>query len=153
MSLAKDVSAICKAHNTPLILHYFADIAGAIPCYGLHLPLDILVKNKDIPGKFEVSGTSCHSVQDALTAQNLGCSYIIAGHIFPTECKKGVPARGLGFLKEVCSAVSIPVYAIGGINAGNASFAVKAGAAGVCSMSGFMQCSDIAAYIKELKNG
>lgn len=28
---------------------------------------------------------------------------------------RGLPPRGLGFLKEVCREVSIPVYGIGGI--------------------------------------
>ena len=41
-----------------------------------------------------------------------------AGHVYVTDCKKGLPPRGLEFLKEVCTKVTIPVYAIGGIHAG-----------------------------------
>ncbi len=45
----------------------------------------------------------------------MGASYLTAGHIYATDCKRGLPPRGLGFLKEVCREVSIPVYGIGGI--------------------------------------
>ena len=38
-----------------------------------------------------------------------------AGHIYVTDCMKGLAPRGLGFLKDVCSTVNVPVYAIGGI--------------------------------------
>ena len=68
---------------------------------------------------FRIIGASCHSVEEAREAVELGCNYIIAGHIFATDCKKGLPGRGLDFLKEVCASVSVPVYAIGGINSEN----------------------------------
>ena len=47
-------------------------------------------------------GVSIHSAEEAKEAVSLGASYLTAGHIFTTDCKKGVPARGLEFLKEVC---------------------------------------------------
>ena len=60
-------------------------------------------------------GISIHSVEEAKEAEQLGASYLTAGHIYATDCKRGLPPRGLGFLKEVCREVSIPVYGIGGI--------------------------------------
>lgn len=84
-------------------------------------------------------GASIHSVTEALEAQQLGASYVTAGHVFATDCKKGVPGRGLTFLKKVCEAVSIPVYALGGMNEGNLKLVMKMGAAGSCMMSGFMK--------------
>lgn len=68
----------------------------------------------------------------------MGACYVIAGHIFSTDCKKGVPPRGLAFLREVTNSVSIPVYAIGGITVENSGEVFAAGAAGVCMMSQWM---------------
>ena len=65
--------------------------------------------------KFTKIGISIHSVEEAKEAEQLGASYLTAGHIYATDCKRGLPPRGLGFLKEVCREVSIPVYGIGGI--------------------------------------
>ena len=84
-------------------------------------------------------GASVHSVQEALEARELGATYVTAGHVFCTDCKKGVPARGLSFLREVCHAVDIPVYGIGGINEENYSEVLDQGAAGYCLMSEAMK--------------
>lgn len=74
-----------------------------------------------------------------------------AGPHFPTDCKKGLPPRGLELLREVCAAVSVPVFAIGGISAENIAAVKEAGAAGACVMSGFMRCADPAAYLREFR--
>ena len=101
--------------------------------------------------QFSALGASCHSAQDAQLAASLGCRYITAGHGFATGCKKDLPPRGLDFLQEGCRAVSIPVFAIGGIGPENAARAAKAGAAGVCVMSGLMRCADPAEYLASFK--
>ena len=50
-------------------------------------------------------GTSIHSVDDAVFAESHGADYITAGHIFTTDCKKGLPGRGIDWLKSICNAV------------------------------------------------
>ncbi len=84
-------------------------------------------------------GTSIHSVEDAIFAESHGADYITAGHIFTTNCKKGLPGRGIEWLKTVCDAVSIPIYAIGGISDANAGELSDCGIAGYCMMSASMQ--------------
>ena len=146
--LAEEALAICRAHGVPCILHSFPVIARALKADGLHLPLDRL---RALPPEerrgFGVLGASCHSVEDALEAEALGCTYLTAGHIFATDCKKGLPPRGLGFLRAVCQAVSIPVFAIGGIAPENIGAVMECGARGGCVMSGLMICPDPAALL------
>ena len=88
-----------------------------------------------------ILGCSVHSVEDAIEAEKLGASYLTAGHIFATDCKRGLPPRGTGFLKQVCESVNIPVYAIGGIGLddGKIDRVRECGAAGACIMSAFMK--------------
>lgn len=139
----------------------------------IHLPLPILEAyvKKNVSGNistgmskstdnyqqfFKVIGTSVHSVEDAIKAEQLGATYMTAGHIFATDCKKGLPPRGLDFLKNVCDAVEIPVYAIGGINIASndnstaydamphisvprLADVMECGATGGCIMSGMMR--------------
>jgi thiamine-phosphate pyrophosphorylase len=137
-SLAVEVKSICDTNNVPFIYHSHPELAlqnGA----GLHVPLNEL---KNIPesdrAKLKILGASCHSVEDAITAQSLGCTYIIAGHIYETDCKKGIPGRGISFLKEVNEHVHLPVYAIGGITPSKLPEILECGASGGCMMSGFM---------------
>ena len=114
--LAREVQSICKKAGVPCILHSFTGVAEELEADALHLPLPLLRKLPgEDRGRFRQLGASCHSVADAREAQSLGCTYITAGHIFDTDCKRGLPGRGLDFLREVCGAVTIPVYAIGGI--------------------------------------
>ena len=143
MELAEKILNICREQETVCILHSFPEAALELGCDSLHLPLPVLMKME--PGKrqsFRVLGASCHSVEDAVLAEKLGCTYITAGHIFDTDCKKGLPGRGLDFLKNVCAGVSVPVYTIGGISPANISKVREAGAAGACVMSGLMVCED-----------
>ena len=100
---------------------------------------------------FKVLGASCHSVEDAMEAQALGCTYITAGHVFETECKKGLPGRGLEFLRNVCTAVNIPVYGIGGITSDNIALVRKTGARGACLMSSLMVSNNVAELIKVME--
>ncbi len=123
-----------------IIVHNFYKIALEEKINALHVPLEVLKKMSDIERKsFATLGASCHSVEDALEAQKLGCTYILAGHIFPTDCKKGLAPRGLEFLQSVCSAVKIPVYALGGINERNATLTLENGAGGIAMMSALMR--------------
>ena len=85
--------------------------------------------------------TSVHSVGEAQEAQALGATVLIAGHIYTTQCKAGLAPRGLGFLQAVCNAVSLPVYAIGGIGFDAEQHAeLQANEArGACVMSAYMR--------------
>lgn len=141
MILAEQVMEICKKYAVPCILHSFIQEARKLKSEAIHLPLPVLRgMTKEDKADFKIIGASCHSADDAVEAENLGCTYITAGHIFATDCKKSLPPRGTGFLKIVCRSVSVPVYAIGGINSGNVESVRNAGAKGACIMSGLMCC-------------
>lgn len=142
--LARQVMQICQKHGTQCILHSFSNVAIALGAAAVHMPLPLLQKmTSQEKSHFQIIGASCHSLEEAKEAQDLGCTYITAGHIFLTDCKKGLPGRGLPFLEEICKTVRIPVYAIGGISPQNIESVRKTGAAGACIMSGFMRCKNV----------
>ena len=142
--LARQVMQICQKHGSQCILHSFSNVAIALGAEAVHMPLPLLQKmTPQEKSHFQIIGASCHSLEEAKEAQDLGCTYITAGHIFLTDCKKGLPGRGLPFLEEICKAVRIPVYAIGGISSQNIESVRKTGAAGACIMSGFMRCKTV----------
>ena len=134
----KDVTALCEAAGTECILHGFPDEARALSWRKIHLPLRLF---QELPSLdfFEKKGTSVHSLAEAREAEALGADYLFAGNIFETDCKKGLPGRGLSFLQEVCKQVSIPVYGIGGITPDRMEQLLLAGASGGCMMSGFLK--------------
>ena len=151
-ALARSVLALCRAHRVPCILHSHPEVALAMEAEALHLPLPLL---RDLPEaerrRFPRLGASCHSPEEAREAESLGCTYLFAGHIFDTDCKRGLPGRGLDFLARVCRETTLPVYAIGGVAPENIAAVRRAGAAGACLMSSLMTCPDPAALLAEME--
>ncbi|MCF7753774.1 thiamine phosphate synthase [Paenibacillus xylanexedens] len=80
-------------------------------------------------------GVSVHSLDEAKIAEERGADYLFFGHVFSTNSKPDLEPRGLYALAEVCSGVSIPVMAIGGIEPGNIHAIRSAGAQGVAVIS------------------
>lgn len=140
VKLAEKVLEICRQMQVPLVLHYYPEAAKILGVQAVHLPLPLL-RSLPVQQKrcFEQIGASVHSVEEAIEAEKLGAAYVAAGHVFATDCKKGVPPRGTGFLRQVCESVKIPVYALGGISDENQRACMDNGAAGVCRMSDFMR--------------
>ena len=130
---------ICQSYQVPLFAHTFINAAKTCGIHKIHLPLPLLQTLGHRPQGFETVGTSIHSASEAVTAQALGADYITAGHVFETDCKAGLPGRGLDFIKAVAHHVTIPVYAIGGITPENMPDVLAAGAAGGCMMSSLMK--------------
>jgi len=85
---------------------------------------------------FDAVSISCHSIEEVREAVAAGAAQIVLGNIFETDCKKGKPGRGLGFLREAAEAASpVPVHGIGGITPENLDAVLQTGAAGGCMMS------------------
>ncbi|MCI8520921.1 MAG: thiamine phosphate synthase [Clostridia bacterium] len=141
--LAEKVIKVCP----DVILHTYTEAAKRLNSDKIHLPYSMLKANMD----FKITGASVHSAKEAADAEKLGADYVTAGHIFHTDCKKGLAPRGLEFLKETVDAVSIPVYAIGGITPDNIAEIKETGAAGACIMSGFMQCENVGKYMEKVR--
>jgi thiamine-phosphate pyrophosphorylase len=77
-------------------------------------------------------GLSAASVADAREGEERGAAYLGAGPVRATPSKPDAdPPIGLDGLAEICAAVSVPVVAIGGVDAANAGDCMRAGAAGV----------------------
>lgn len=142
-ALAEKALQICGKQGTACILHTFYKVAAELRAPCLHLPMPFL---RTLSGgerrMFTELGASCHSAAEAIEAAEAGCTYVTAGHVFETDCKKGVPPRGLEFLREICKSVKIPVLAIGGIHRENFPAVQAAGAQGACLMSEAMTCAD-----------
>lgn len=145
--IAEEVYNITTSYDVRLIIHTYINVAKELGINTVHMSLHNMreyrkefIDNVNKTNNIK-TGCSIHSVEEAVEARNMGASYITAGHVYATDCKKGLAPRGLDFLKNVCDSVDIPVYAIGGINIddGRRKEVKKYGAAGSCIMSGMMK--------------
>ncbi len=139
--LAAQCLTICRRYHVDLIIPSYPRVARELSVSKIHLPLERFLQERDLLEGFQQIGVSIHSPEEARQAQRMGAGYLIAGHIYPTGCKPGLPPRGLDFLQKVVDSVSIPVYAIGGITPARAMEVAKMGAQGICVMSQLMTSS------------
>lgn len=93
-----------------------------------------------------IVGSSSHSLEEALAAQDAGADYVAFGAIFPTRTKgPGHPVQGLDRLTQVAREVKVPLVAIGGISRGNVRQVVEAGAASVAMITALSMAPDASA--------
>lgn len=146
--LAESVTELCQKYHVECILHTFVQTAISLGTRNIHVPIPVLLRMSEEEKKhFDKIGTSCHSVEDALFAEKNGCSYIVAGHIFETDCKRGVPPRGINFLNHIIEKVNIPVFAIGGINDKTVGLLTDMDISGICMMSEYMKGSALVSHV------
>lgn len=142
--------ALEPEHRDKIVVNTFADVAQELGIPRVQLPLLELNEHSDFANEFHEVGVSVHGVAEAQLAQKLGADYLIAGHVFPTDCKPDLEPRGLDFLREVDRATAIPVYALGGIDEETIAQVQETGVAGACLMSSLMVCDDPAAKVQRL---
>jgi thiamine-phosphate pyrophosphorylase len=130
------------------------DVALAADADGVHvgpddLPVEVI--RRCAPSGFLI-GVSTDDPETARRAESNGASYIGCGAVFGTTSKKEVAGEwiGLGGLREVAAAVSIPVIAIGGIDSRNVAEIPSTGAAGIAVIGAIMTAPDPAAMTQQL---
>ena len=146
LKLIEKVYPICQKYKINLILHqnYDLNLDDKYKIDGIHLSYNIFKSlNENIKAelikKYKRIGVSIHSLNEAKEAESLGASYVVAGHIFETDCKKSLEPRGLKFIEDLSSTLTIPIFAIGGIDEKNSLSVIDSGAFGVCMMSSIMK--------------
>jgi len=149
--------------GTRVIVNDRLDVAIAADAGGVHLgemslpPIEVVrwlhsPEGRIAAGEDFLVGVSCHSVAAARAAAKADVDYLFFGPLFMTPAKAefGAP-QGLERLAEVCSAVTIPVLAIGGITVDNAGACFAAGASGLAAIRMFQESRDLVETVRILR--
>lgn len=150
LSLAITCKKICDKYGVEFSVNSSIETALAVGS-DLHLPYQAFAENIKNLDTFKTVGVSVHSVSEAKNAESLGASYLIAGHIFATDCKKELAPRGLEYLSDIVGSVKIPVLGIGGITKERIPKVLETGASGICVMSHFMNCDKPELEVEKFK--
>ena len=149
---ALEIQAICRKYDVPFIINDNVNLACDVNADGVHVgQSDMEAGNvRALIGSGKILGVSARTVQEAVTAEARGADYIGAGAVFHTGSKSDAVDITHETLREICSAVKIPVVAIGGINAGNILQLKGSGIKGVAVISAIYAADDITASAREL---
>ena len=115
--------------NTTWIMNDRADLAAASNADGVHLGQDDLMVNeaRKLLAPNRIIGVSTHSIQQARNAVIDGADYIGVGPVFSSTTKSFDSFVGTELVAKVCQEISLPAFAIGGIEAKNIDQVVSAG--------------------------
>ena len=151
---AIEVKAICRKYGVPLIINDNVDVALKSGADGVHvgiedMPIDEI--RRKAPDSF-IIGATCKTVEQAQSAERLGADYMGVGAVFSSPTKKNALRITREQLKEICSSVSIPAVAIGGITLENVGELNGGGMSGIAVVSAVFSADDIqkaASLLKE----
>lgn len=151
---AIEVKAICRKYGVPLIINDNVNVALKSGADGVHvgiedMPIDEI--RRKTPDSF-IIGATCKTVEQAQSAERLGADYMGVGAVFPSPTKKNAVRITREQLKEICSSVSIPAVAIGGITLENVGELQDGGMSGIAVVSAVFSADDIqkaASLLKE----
>lgn len=150
---AVQVRALCHRYGVPLIINDNVEVALKSGADGVHVgtgDTPVAEIRKCVPAGF-IIGATCKTVEQARIAEEAGADYMGVGAVFPSPTKTDAIRITNAQLREICSGVSIPAVAIGGISRDNILELRGSGAAGAAVVSAIFGAEDIAAAAAELK--
>lgn len=150
---AREISALCKQYRVPFILNDNVALAAQCGADGVHLGQEDMdpAEARRILGPDAIIGVSAHNVAEAKAAVAAGADYLGCGAMFATTTKTNVTALPKETLRAICSAVPVPVVAIGGISKQNLLSLAHCGEAGVALVSAIFAAEDIEEECRELR--
>lgn len=151
---AKIISEACKRYGLLFIVNDHPDIAKLADADGVHIGIDDvdIKKAREIVGADKILGFSATNIDEAIMGESAGADYLGVGSIFPTSTKSDAKMVSEIMLQKIMNLVSIPVFAIGGINVGNLARLIDLGVSRVAISSALLFSDDIektAAFFKK----
>ena len=150
---AKELQMLCRSWHVPFLINDNVEIALAMNADGIHVGQSDMAAG-DVRKKLgddKIIGVSAQTVEQALLAEKAGADYLGVGAVFPTSSKDDANEVTYETLKAICSAVSIPVVAIGGITQENVHQLAGSGICGAAVISAIYAKPDIKKAAAELK--
>jgi len=155
LELALELEPIVRRAGASFVVNNRVDIAVAAAAHGVHLGADDLPLEsaRGILGARAILGASARSAHEARRAEAAGADYLGVGPVYEARATKpdALAPQGVELLRRVRAVTALPILAIGGIDAGNADAAIRAGASGVAVVSAVIGADSVAAATAELR--
>lgn len=151
--LAATAREIPRPAGSRLLVSERMDIALAAGLDGVHLPEEACPTGRlRSAAPALVFGRSVHSTAAALEAEASGADYLFFSPVWDTPSKRPFgPPQGTEKLREVCRAVSIPVFALGGISIEKVGECMECGAWGIAAIGLFSRSAELLTTLETIE--
>jgi 8-oxo-dGTP diphosphatase len=126
---------LAHRHGAKILLNGTAEDARRLHCDGVHWTSDMLALATERPAGMLVAA-SCHTRDEIARAGELGLDFAVLGPVRPTTTHPDVPPLGWDRFGALIAGTHLPVYALGGLTAADADYAIDRGAQGVALRRG-----------------
>ncbi len=150
---AVEIKALCHRYNVPLIINDNVDVALKSGADGVHVGIEDapVAEIRRRVGSDLIIGATAKTVEQAQKAEADSADYLGVGAVFPSPTKKNAIRITAAQLREICTSVSIPAVAIGGISLENVSEIAGGGMSGIAAVSAIFAADDIKSATEKLK--
>ncbi len=153
VAVAHASRALCERLGALSIVNDRPWVASEAGVDGVHvgqgdLPVDEV---RELVGPEMLIGLSTHSPAEIDDTDPRLVDYIGVGPIHETPTKPGRSAVGLELIRYAAAHAPVPFFAIGGLNAGNVTEALDAGASRVCVLRAISEAEDPERAARELR--
>lgn len=158
LACARNLVPVTRSAGVRLVINDHLNIAREVGAEVCHLGQEdffdeghLRCSDLNLLGPRLELGLSTHAPEQAERAMNAGPDYIAIGPIFPTGTKPGRPAVTLDYVRWAAAHVTLPWFAIGGINLQNINQVLEAGARRICVVSAILQSPDITQACRQFR--
>ena len=145
LELARKMRSLTAAYGAKLLINDRVDIALAADADGVHLGGNSIPLRdaRRLLGPNRLIGCSAHSATQLADAEAGGADFAVFGPVYFTPSKAAFgPPLGIDALRQARASTRIPVFALGGVGAGNIHEVIAAGADGAALISAVLSAKD-----------
>ena len=153
LAAAETARERCRAAGALFVLNDRPDLAVACGADGVHVGQEDtpVTRAREIVGNDVIVGLSTHSMKQAQAGCRSGADYIAVGPVHATPTKQGRAAIGVEPIRYAAAHVSVPWFAIGGIDTGTVGDVVRAGARRIVVVRALADADDPEATARALR--
>lgn len=156
--IAEAILPITRAANVGLVINDHLEIAREVDAEFCHLGQEDFfdagytrISQLSTPNPQLRIGLSTHAPEQAQRALAAGADYIAIGPIFATGTKPTARPVTLDYVRWAAQNVTVPWFAIGGINLQNLDDVLAAGATRICVVSAILNAPDVSKVCAEFR--
>ena len=133
---AETVTRLAHGRGALVVVNDSPEIARRVGADGIHLSSESLARCTSRPD-FAWVGASCHSAAEIQQAGALNLDYALLGPVLPTPTHPEASGLGWAEFSQRLQGNTLPVFALGGMQAGHLATAQAHGAHGIALMRGW----------------
>lgn len=156
--IAESIVPVTRKADVGLVINDYPDIAREVGAEFCHLGQEDLlasgfanVREFSTPGHQLCIGLSSHAPEQARLAVAAGADYVAIGPVYATGTKPQAKPVTLGYVRWAAANLTVPWFAIGGINLDTLDDVLAAGARRICVVSAILNHNDVTGACRKFR--